>query len=101
MCPDGENSNPREQPLFCNRCQRTLVPGSGDFYVVTIEAIADPSPPLISAEDLDRDIEAEIRKLLAQIRDRSEQELIDDVYRRMQLLLCRRCYLNWIEDPVG
>ena len=33
-----------EAPLFCDRCSSELVPGKGNFYVVKIEAVADPSP---------------------------------------------------------
>ena len=29
----------------------------------------------------------------------SEQELMDQVYRRLVMLLCRPCYESWIEDP--
>ncbi len=42
-------------PLFCARCARELQPGAGDFFQVTIEAIADPFPPKIEAEDRPED----------------------------------------------
>ena len=32
------------EPLFCARCAAELQPGSGRFYHVTIEAVADPAP---------------------------------------------------------
>ena len=37
-------------PVLCHRCGVELTPGAGNFYVVCIEAFADPSPPIISAE---------------------------------------------------
>jgi hypothetical protein len=61
-------------PLFCERCGAEVEPGKGEFYVVRIEAFADPTPPSITAEDLQRDIAAEIERLLASMRDLSEQE---------------------------
>ena len=88
-------------PVFCNRCARELTPGSGDFYVVRIEAVADPTPPEFSQEDLQRDPRAEIDKLLAQLRDVSEQEAMDQVYRRVTIHLCTACYRKWIENPTG
>lgn len=86
--------------LCCARCGRELVPGRGDFYVVRIEAVADPSPPCFSEEDLQRDPRAEIGRMIAQMSGLSERELLDQVYRRLVVYLCVPCYRQWIEDPV-
>jgi hypothetical protein len=85
--------------LFCDRCARELTPGAGDFYVVYILAVADPSPPSFSEEDLLRDHEAELLRLYAEAAQRSERELLDEVYRRLTLYLCNGCFRMWIEDP--
>jgi len=90
-----------ESPIFCNRCARELHPGRGNFYVIRIEAVADPSPPEFTEEDLQRNAGAEIARLIEQMRDLSEQELMDQVYRRLILYLCRPCYEHWIENPTG
>ena len=88
--------------LLCHRCGAVLTPGKGDFYVVRIEAFADPSGPVFSAEELEGlDLSAEIDRLLEQMREMSEQELLDQVYRRLTIHLCGRCYAGWIEDPAG
>jgi hypothetical protein len=87
--------------LFCDRCGTTLRPGSGDFYLVKIEAVCDPTPPAFSEEDLRRDPRAEIERLLDQLGGVSSQEAMDQVYRRLTLYLCGRCYRTWIEDPIG
>jgi len=78
-----------------------LVPGEGSFYVVRIEAFADPTPPEFTDEDLRRDTRAEIDRLLTQLQDLSEQEAMDQVYRRMTIYLCAPCYRKWIENPTG
>jgi hypothetical protein len=86
--------------LLCARCLAELVPGSGDFYRITIEAVADPTPPSgddIPAEELRRRIE----DILEQLEDVSEREALDQVYRRLTLHLCGPCYRRWIEDPVS
>jgi hypothetical protein len=88
-------------PLLCRRCGAGLTPGSGDFYVVTIEAVADPTPPTISAEDLAADHRRQIEQLLAQLAGLSEEEALAQVYRRLTLYLCGPCYRQWIEDPTG
>jgi hypothetical protein len=76
-----------------------LTPGSGNFYRVTIEAVADPTPPAIADEDLARDHRAEIERLLAQLEGLSEEEALAQVCRRLTLHLCGPCYRQWIEDP--
>ncbi len=90
-----------ESPLFCDRCTKELHPGDGDFYVVRIEAFADPTPPAFSLDDLQRDHRHEIAQLFAQLNDLSEQELNDQVYRRLTIFLCGLCYAQWIENPAG
>ncbi|MHC4715951.1 MAG: hypothetical protein ACYS5V_03215 [Planctomycetota bacterium] len=88
-------------PPLCHRCGAELTPGQGDFYVVRITAVADPTPPAITDADLARDIQAEIEELLRSLDNKSEQELLDGVYRRMTIHLCTPCYTRWIEDPAG
>ncbi len=88
-------------PTFCDRCGAELTPGEGSFYVVRIEAFADPTPPSFSDEDLRRDRKAELDQLLAEMSELSEQEAMDQVYRRLTLYLCTPCYGRWIENPAG
>jgi len=88
-----------DDALFCHRCGAALTPGAGDFYVVRIEAFADPTPGTMDSQG--RDLRAEIEQLIEQMRDKSEQELLDDVHRRLTIHLCRPCYLAWIENPAG
>lgn len=90
-----------DSPLFCDRCSTQLVPGKGNFFVVNIEAVADPSPPNIDEEDLHKDHRREIQELVEEMRGLSQQELLDQVYRRVTILLCLRCYAEWIENPAG
>ena len=68
-----------DSPLFCNRCNLELHPGEGNFYVVRIEAIADPTPPEFSLDDLRCDHRHEIEQLLNQMQGLSERELLDQV----------------------
>lgn len=87
--------------LFCARCAAELQPGAGDFYRIHIEAVADPTPPTFSAEDVASGSRAEMDRLLAQLEGLSEREALEQVYRRLTLYLCGPCYRNWIENPVG
>lgn len=92
-------------PLLCHRCGCDLTPGRGNFYVVRIEALADPTPPNFDEEELAQmtadDIDAEINALLEQMKDMTEREMMDQVHRRLTMHLCGRCYREWIENPAG
>jgi len=88
-------------PLFCARCALQLHPGAGDFFQVTIEAIADPTPPTLTEADDPARLRAKIEQLIGRLGDLSEREAMDQVYRRLVLHLCNDCYRQWIEDPTG
>jgi hypothetical protein len=90
-----------KDPLVCHRCGAELEPGRGSFYLVRIEAMADPGPPQITAEEMETDIPSEIERLIDELRDCSARELADQVLRRLTLHLCRGCYEIWIERPTG
>ena len=95
-------TDPDDISLLCHRCGTELTPGKGDFYVVRIEAVADPSPPNISEADFaELDLDEAVRRTIEELRGLSEQEIMDQVYRRLTIHLCRRCYTKWIEDPAG
>jgi hypothetical protein len=84
--------------LCCARCKLVLRPGAGNFYRVTIEAVADPT---FSAQGPQADVRHEIEQVLAQLEGMSEQEALDQVCCRRVLHLCGRCYRHWIENPTG
>jgi hypothetical protein len=86
--------------LSCARCAKPLTAGRGDFYLVSIVAVADPSPPVFLEEDLARDVAREIGQLVKRMWDLDEQEAMDQVYTRKVLALCLPCYNDWIENPV-
>src|SRR5256885_13175612 len=81
-----------QRDLVCHRCGALLSPGDGSFYIVRIEAFADPTPPVMDWDQSPTDIAAEWEALLDQLRDQSEQELMDQVYRKLTLHLCAPCY---------
>ena len=88
-------------PPICHRCGKQLTPGQGDFFVVRIEAVADPSGPNISAKDLEVDFDRVLDELLKQMQNLSERELMDQVYRRLRIHLCTPCFDRWFENPTG
>jgi hypothetical protein len=101
--PDPGKPEQGETHLFCHRCGRHLQPGKGDWYVVRVEAFADPTPPSLDGDDVAGvlDVDREIENLLEQMREMSERELMDQVYRRFTMHLCGGCYKRWLENPAG
>jgi hypothetical protein len=87
-------------PLWCTRCLAELRPGNGNFYEVTIEAVADPTPPSVPADD-PAHLRENIEQLIRQMGDLSAQEALDQVYRRVVIHLCGPCFREWIENPTG
>ena len=82
-------------PLTCARCAAELQPGSGAFFQVTVEALADPTPPVCPDADLES-IQREIRRLYARLQNLAEEEALGQVYQRLLLYLCVPCYREWI-----
>ena len=91
----------KDDDLFCSRCGIELTAGVGNFYLVRIQAMADPTPPSFSEEDLKHDPKEDIQRLIELMNDLSAQEAMDQVYRQLVLYLCGPCYRRWIENPVG
>ncbi len=89
------NSESQIIPLCRDRCSQAVHPGQADFFVIRIEAFADPTPPEITEDDLQRDHRREIEKLIAAMQDLSEQQAMDQVYRRKNLILCNGCCDEW------
>jgi hypothetical protein len=95
-------STPDSEPtatIFCSRCASELHPGSGDSYQVTIDAVADPAPPVLTSEQSADELRGAINKLIRGLGDVSEREALDQVHRRLVLHLCVPCYREWIENP--
>ncbi|MHC4992743.1 MAG: hypothetical protein ACYTGC_17365 [Planctomycetota bacterium] len=88
-----------EMPLVCHRCGASLTPGEGSFYVVRIEAWADPTPPRVPDEAVSD--AGDLQRLIDSAAELSEQELMDQVYRRLTMYMCWPCYRDWIEKPAG
>lgn len=90
------------EPFYCDHCSRSLTLGEGRFYVVRIDALADPTPPRIAEKDQElEEIRRQISALFETLKDQSEQEVMDQVIKRIVLYLCNACYSRWIENPTN
>jgi len=84
---------------ICDRCGQPLETGALR-YVAKIQVFAAYDPLEITFEDLTRDHSHEIKKILEQCKDLTEEELMSDVYVDFQFDLCRACQRAYINDPL-
>ena len=97
----AKDSSRPDDAIFCARCAAELRPGAGDFHQITIEAVADPHPPILDDGSDEKQLRRAIEKTLGELGDMTPQEAMDQVYRRMVIHLCRKCYPAWIDNPTG
>ncbi len=84
---------------ICDRCGQPLEQGALR-YVAKIQVFAAYDPLEITFEDLMRDHSDDIKKILEQCRDLTEEELTRDVFVNFQFDLCRACQRAYITDPL-
>src|SRR3982751_5109870 len=87
----GRETAPRDDEMdrpTCRRCHREVYPGRGDYYLVRIDAVADPEPPVFTEEDLDQDVGAEIERLIRRMKGLGEEQLERQVHRQKAIYLC-------------
>jgi hypothetical protein len=87
--------------LQCARCAALLRPGSGDFWEVRIDAVADPWPPEFTADDLRRDLRQQWLETIQQLQALSAEEAMEQIYRQQTIHLCNRCFAAWFSAPAG
>lgn len=90
-----------EGALPCARCGVGLRAGRGEWHVVEVRVVADPSPPTFDVEDLEADTEVAIDELLTRLRGLTDRQLREQVYARRLHVLCARCQTRWLADPFG
>jgi len=83
---------------LCDRCLCQVEEGKGAFFQVTIDAIADPTPPNLDGLE-GEDPGAAYRRLLEKLRRLSEREAMEQVHRRRIFNLCIPCLDAWLESP--
>ena len=64
-----------------------------------IEVKAGFDPPELTRDDLERDWEAEIRKLLDGLEAKDAKTMEEEVYVKRRYDLCPPCRAAWLEDP--
>ena len=85
----------------CDGCRLDLNRDDSNHFIVKVEAFAAAGKLDFTAEDLDRDHQAEIKKIISDIEARSPDEIEDQVYRAFRFDLCPACHRKFLESPLN
>jgi len=81
--------------LFCARCGRRLERGI-TYYIVTVTLTAEVEGGIFQGRG-----EGDLEAIFSQVREKSAQELEEEVYQRFQFLLCKPCRDVFVKYPLG
>ena len=87
--------------LACDRCGKTLLLDEDVRYMVKIEVFAAYDCMEITDDDLARDHDAEMRRVLERLEHMDPEEAQDSVHRAMEFELCLSCQREYLRDPLG
>jgi len=89
-----------ELSIACDRCGKGLLIDSNVRYEVTIEVKAAYDPLELTDEDLSGDLDQQIDQTIDELEELSEEEAMDEVYRKMEFNLCSSCQSDLLESPL-
>lgn len=84
----------------CDGCGLDLARDGSNHYILKIEAYAAAGKLEFTRQDLEKDHDAEIQKVLSQMEKRTPDELEDQVYRSFRYDLCPACHKKFLENPL-
>ena len=70
-------------------------------YRVNIDVIAAYDTMVITKEDLKRDFQKEIKRLLERMKDMDGERLLGDIWKNFSFDLCRKCRDIYLRSPLG
>ncbi|MDD5557812.1 MAG: hypothetical protein PHN82_11305 [bacterium] len=70
-------------------------------YAARIEVFAAYDTLEIRREDLEKDLDAELRSLFARLKNVDPDKLLRDVYADFSFDLCPRCHGEYVRDPLA
>ena len=85
----------------CDGCGLDLERDGSNHFIVKIEAFAAAGKLEFTREDLNRDHESEIRRVLEDLESHSPDEIENQVYRALRYDLCPACHRRFLEAPLS
>ncbi|MFH1231965.1 MAG: hypothetical protein V1709_10770 [Planctomycetota bacterium] len=86
--------------FICDRCGKGLLIGEDVRYEVTVEIKSAYDPLELTRDDLRKNFNDEILRLLNQMKDKDPQELEDEVYKIFKFDICLKCQKEIIKNPL-
>lgn len=86
--------------VSCDRCSKGLLIDEPVRYQVFIRVQAAYDPLEITAEDLARDLDAEMRATLEKLKTVSPDAAQDEVVRDFRFDLCMACQKEYLKSPL-
>ncbi len=87
--------------IACDRCDRSLLVDEPVRYVVRIDVVAAHDPMEVTRDDLDRDLDREIRETIRRIEASDPETLERDVHFAARYDLCPACQRAFLANPLG
>lgn len=87
--------------LSCDRCGKSLLVDEEVRYLARVEVVAAYDPPEITRQDLERDFDAEIRRLVRAMESRDPKELEEEVAAVRRFDLCPPCRAAFLGELPG
>ena len=84
----------------CDLCGRPVPLGDEPRYVVRIQVFAAADPMELTADDLKRDLRAELRDLVRRMENLDPEKAQDQVHREFTFELCPACHAEYLKDPL-
>lgn len=85
----------------CDGCGLDLQPDGSNHYILKIEAFAAAGKLEFTRQDLERDHQTEIRRVMAELENHSADEIEDQVYRALRFDLCPACHRRFLAHPLA
>lgn len=86
--------------MTCDSCGAALLVEHDVRYEIKIEVKAAYDPMELTDDDLNRDHEAEIKRILESMKDVTQQQAMDQVYRAFKFDLCPPCQKQYLKKPL-
>jgi hypothetical protein len=77
--------------LSCDRCGKSLLIDEEVRYLARVEVVAAYDPPELTRQDLERDFDAEIRRLVRAMEEGDAREMAEQVAAVRRFDLCPPC----------
>jgi len=86
--------------LSCDRCGKSLLVEEDVRYLLRMEIVAAWDPPELVREDLEKDFDAEIRRLVRSMEGRDARDLEEEVAAVRRFDLCPPCRRAVLDRPL-